>query len=294
MRVTRRRYTLALPHGRTLELGRRTLVMGILNVTPDSFSDGGRHADPHRAIDAAHAMVEAGADIIDVGGESTRPGAPPVDADDERARVLPVVAALIRHLAVPVSVDTTKSAVAAAAIDAGASLVNDISGLRFDPGLAGVARRGGAALILMHMRGVPADMYRHANYGDVVAEVAAELEWSVAAALDAGVPSNALVVDPGLGFAKHAAQSWAVLAHLDHPALRAMDLPMLVGASRKSFLQAAIGDRPAEERDPASHAAAVVAVLAGAHVLRVHDVAGSVQAVRVADMISAAAQPGDS
>ncbi len=283
---------LALPGGRSLPVGDRTLVMGILNVTPDSFSDGGRFDHPARAVEAAHAMVAAGADIIDVGGESTRPGAPAVDAQEERARVEPIVAALARQVEVPISVDTTKVVVAEAAIGAGASMINDISGLRFDRGIAGVAARTGAGLVLMHMRGVPADMYRHATYDDVAVEVAAELAWSVQAASDAGVAPGALVVDPGLGFAKQAGQSWDLLARLDHPALRGLDLPLLVGASRKSFLQTAIGEHPAPGRDPASHAAVVVAVLSGAHIVRVHDVAGSVQAARVADMISAAAEPG--
>ena len=286
--IKRRHYTLALPHGRTLALGERTLVMGILNVTPDSFSDGGRHDDLPRAVDAALAMVAAGADLIDVGGESTRPGAPPVDAATERRRVEPVIAALARQLVVPISVDTTKAEVARAAVAAGASILNDISGLRHDPALAAVAAETGAALVLMHMRGTTADMYRHAAYADVMAEVAAELSWSVDRALEAGVDRAALVIDPGLGFAKQAAQSWEVLRHLDHPDLLALDLPLLVGASRKSFLQAAIGECPASARDAASLAAATVAVLSGCHIVRGHDVPGSVQAVRVADMISAA------
>ena len=266
--------------------------MGILNVTPDSFSDGGRYLDPARAVDAAHAMVAAGADLIDVGGESTRPGAPSVDADEERTRIEPVVAALASELGVPISVDTTKAAVAAAAMDAGAAMLNDVSGLRADPDLARVAARTSAALIVMHMRGVSADMYRHATYADVPAEVARELQWSVTTAIEAGVARDAVVIDPGRGFAKQARHSWDLLAHLDDPRLRALDLPILVGASRKSFLQAATGERPAAERDAASHAAAVVAVLSGAHIIRAHDVPGSVQAVRVADMISAAAEAG--
>jgi dihydropteroate synthase len=290
----RRSYTLALPDGRTLELGARTLVMGILNVTPDSFSDGGRFNDPSRAVDRALTMMAAGADLIDIGGESTRPGAPRVDADVEMGRVVPVIKALAAQVAVPISVDTTKAVVARAAVDAGATIVNDISGLRHDPEIAAVAADSGAALILMHMRGVTSDMYRHATYGDVVAEVGAELSWSVAAATAAGVLRDALVIDPGIGFAKQAAQSWDVLARLDHPALRQLDLPMLVGASRKSFLQAAIGECPVVERDPASLAIATVAALSGAHIVRVHDVAGSVQAVRTADMISAAAASGHS
>jgi dihydropteroate synthase len=290
----RRRYTLSLPGGRTLELGVRTLVMGVLNVTPDNFSDGGRYADVARAVDAALAMVAAGADLIDVGGESTRPGAPQVDAATERARVEPVIAALARQVPVPLSVDTTKADVARAALDAGAVMINDISGLRHDPAIADVAAQTGAALVLMHMRGVTSDMYRHATYGDVVSEVAAELAWSIDTALVAGVPRTALVIDPGVGFAKQATHSWEVVARLDHPALRRLDLPMLVGASRKSFLQEAIGECPARERDPASLAVATVAVLSGAHIVRVHDVGGSVQAVRVADMISAAAAAGPS
>ena len=285
----RRRHTWSLSHGRTLALGERTLVMGILNVTPDSFSDGGQHPDPAHAVAAALAMVEAGADLIDIGGESTRPGAAPVDVAGERARVIPVIAALARQVSVPISIDTTKALVARAAVEAGASIVNDISGLRRDAALAAVAADTGAGLILMHMRGTPSDMYHHATYGDVVADLAAELAWSVDTALAAGVPREALVIDPGIGFAKHAAQSWEVVAHLDHPALRQLDLPLMVGASRKSFLQAAIGERPAQDRDPASLAVVTVAALAGAHIVRVHDVAASVQAVRVADMISAAA-----
>jgi dihydropteroate synthase len=290
--TTRRRYVLPLPGGRTLELGRRTLVMGILNVTPDSFSDGGRFDDVPRAVDAALAMVAAGADIIDVGGESTRPGAPAVDEATERARVEPVVKALAAQVSVPVSVDTTKAGVARAAVEAGASMLNDISGLRRDTALARVAAETGAALVLMHMRGVPADMYRYAQYDDVVADVAAELAWSVAQAVEAGVRRESLVIDPGLGFAKQAAQSWAVLGGLTRPCLRDLDLPILLGASRKSFLQEAIGEHAPGERDAASLAAATVAALSGAHIVRVHDVGGSVQAVRVADMISAVAETG--
>ena len=290
----RKRYTVPLPGGRSLELGARTLVMAILNVTPDSFPDGGQHADVRAAVDAALAMVAAGADLLDVGGESTRPGAVLVDDVTERARVVPVVEALAAQVAGPISVDTTKASVARAAVDAGAAIVNDVSGLRRDPGIAAVAASSGAALVLMHMRGTTTDMYRHASYVDVAKEVAAELAWSVDAAERAGVPRASLIVDPGLGFAKQAAHSWDLLARLDHPDLRALDLPLLVGASRKSFLQTAIGECPASGRDAGSAAAATVAVLSGAYMVRVHDVAGSVQAVRVADMISAAAESGRS
>jgi dihydropteroate synthase len=287
----RRPYTVSLTGGRHLHLGPRTLVMGVLNVTPDSFSDGGLHVDPARAADAALAMIAAGADVIDVGGESTRPGALTVHGDEEQRRVVPVVEAIARQTDVPVSVDTTKAAVAKAALDVGAAMINDISGLRYEPALARVAADGGAGLVLMHMRGRTSDMYAHASYASVVDEVAAELRWSLDHALAAGVPRAAVVLDPGIGFAKRAAHSWEVLAHLDEPALTALDCPILVGPSRKSFLTEAIGDVPAARRDAATAAALTIAVLGGAHLVRVHDVAGMVQAVRVADMIVATLAP---
>jgi dihydropteroate synthase len=260
--------------------------MGILNVTPDSFSDGGRHDDVGRAVDRGLAMQAAGADIIDVGGESTRPGAAPVEAGEELRRVLPVVAALAGRGLV-VSIDTTKAEVAAACVEAGAAIVNDISGLRYDPALAGVAARTGAGLILMHMRGHHREMYAQAHYGSVVEEVAGELRWSLDRAVEAGVAREAIVLDPGIGFAKAAAHSWDVLSHLDAPAFAALDRPLLVGPSRKSFLQTAIGEVPAPGRDAASAAAVTAAVLFGAHIVRVHDVEAMVQVARVADMISA-------
>jgi dihydropteroate synthase len=272
--------------GRTLDLGRRTLVMGILNVTPDSFSDGGRFDDVERAVDRALAMQAAGVDIVDVGGESTRPGAEPVEAGEELRRVLPVVEALAGRGLV-VSIDTTKAEVAAACVGAGAAIVNDISGLRYDPALAGVAARTGAALVLMHMRGHHRDMYARAQYASVVDEVAAELRWSLERAIEAGVAREAVVLDPGIGFAKAAAHSWEVLSHLDAPAFTALDRPLLVGPSRKSFLQTAIGEVPAARRDPATAAAITAAILLGAHIIRVHDAEAMVQVARVADMISA-------
>jgi dihydropteroate synthase len=272
--------------GRTLDLGRRTLVMGILNVTPDSFSDGGRFDDVERAVDRALAMQAAGVDIVDVGGESTRPGAEPVEAGEELRRVLPVVGALAGRGLV-VSIDTTKAGVAAACVDAGAAIVNDISGLRYDPALAGVAARTGAALVLMHMRGHHRDMYARAQYASVVDEVAAELRWSLERAIEAGVAREAVVLDPGIGFAKAAAHSWEVLSQFDAPAFTALDRPLLVGPSRKSFLQTAIGEVPAARRDPATAAAITAAILLGAHIIRVHDAEAMVQVARVADMISA-------
>jgi len=280
-------YSILLPDGRVLRLGGRTLVMGVLNVTPDSFADGGLYADPGRAVEAGLAMVEAGADIVDVGGESTRPGAGEVPADEERRRVQPVVERLARQVTVPVSVDTWKAEVARAALDAGALIVNDISGLQFDPALGGVVARSGAALVLMHTRGRPAVMAQHASYADVVGEVAAELGAQLHVAEQAGIPREAVVLDPGIGFAKTAEHSIALLARLDDPRLRALDRPWLVGPSRKSFLRAAIGDVPAPGRDWATAAAVTAAILHGAHVVRVHRVAEMVQVARVADMIKA-------
>lgn len=261
--------------------------MGILNVTPDSFADGGLYADAGRAVEAAVGMVEAGADIIDVGGESTRPGAAAVGADEEMGRVVPVIRALAGRVEVPISVDTYKASVARAAIEAGAGLVNDISGLAYDPALAGVAAAGQAGLVLMHMRGHSSDMYAHARYDDLAGEVARELRGSLNRAMQAGVPREAIILDPGVGFAKRPEHSFGVLARLDDPALAALDRPWLVGPSRKSFLGAALGARPPAERDWGTAAAVTAAVLMGAHIVRVHAVKEMVQVVRVADKIRA-------
>ena len=280
----RKHYDIPIAGGRVLELGARPLVMGILNVTPDSFGDAAPTIDPAAAADAALHMEAEGADLIDVGGESTRPGADPVPADEELARILPVLQRLAGRLCVPISVDTYKAEVARAAIDAGAAIVNDISGLRFDPALAGVVATYGAALVLMHTRGRSKSMYAEAVYADLMADVARELEENVAAATVAGVPIDRIVVDPGVGFAKRASHSYGVLAQL--PALaQALDRPLLVGPSRKSFLRDASGMRPAPERDWGTAAAVAAAVLGGAHIVRVHAVAEMAQVVRVAEEI---------
>ena len=288
----RSRYELRLPAGRTLALGRRTLVMGILNVTPDSFADGAAYPDPGRAVEAALALEEAGADIIDVGGESTRPGAARLSAAEEAGRVVPVLRRLAPRLRAPVSVDTYKAEVARQALDHGAAIVNDVSALGHDPGLAAVVAAADVPLVLMHMRGRSRDMYRYADYDDVVRQVVDELGSAIERATAAGVSRNQLVVDPGLGFAKRSAQTFAVLAQLD--ALAALDRPILVGPSRKSFLQEAVGERPPGDREWGTAAAVASAVLLGAHVVRVHGVREMVQVVRTADRVRAdVAQPGD-
>lgn len=279
----RRAFSVPLPGRPPLILGPRTLVMGVINATPDSFSDGGIALDPIRALDLAQAMEEAGADLIDIGAESTRPGAPAVGEAEEIARLRPVLGAIARRVSRPISVDTAKAGVARVALDEGASLVNDVSGLQWDPALGGLVASRGAALVLMHMRGRPADMYARAEYGDVVAQVVAELQEAVGRATAAGVARDRLIVDPGIGFAKRANHSFAVLNGL--PRFAELALPLLVGPSRKSFLAAATGPLEPAERDWATAAAVTAAVLGGAHIVRVHRVAEMVQVVRVADAI---------
>ncbi|MDI7267249.1 MAG: dihydropteroate synthase [Myxococcota bacterium] len=266
----------------------RPLVMGILNVTPDSFSDGGRFVDPGGAAAHAMRMVEEGADIIDVGGESTRPGSEPVTADEEMRRVLPVIESLAGRVGAPISIDTTKAAVAERAVRAGASMVNDVSGLRFDPEIADVVRERGAGLVLMHSRGRPKDMQDAPRYGDVVAEVVGELAEAMDRAVRRGVPSAAIVLDPGIGFAKRPEHSLRLLASI--PALAALGRPVLVGPSRKAFIGAVTGD-PADRRLEGTLAAVAVAVFGGAHIVRVHDVAQARRAVQVAAAIRDAGSP---
>ena len=282
-------YSVPLPDGSILELGPRTLVMAIVNVTPDSFADGGLRFDPDVAIADALRMVADGADILDIGGESTRPGAAPLPVADELRRVLPVLEGLRGRAPVPISIDTYKAEVASRAIDLGAGIVNDISALTYDPELAAVAARRQAAVILMHNRGRSREMYAFAQYGgDVAADVTAELRARVEAAVAAGIARERIIVDPGLGFAKRAEHSYAAIAGL--PALAAgLGRPILSGPSRKSFLQAAIGERPPADRVWATAAAVTASVLFGAHILRVHDVRAMVDVVRAADRIREAA-----
>jgi len=285
--TARTSYRLPLPGGRVLELGERTVVMGILNITPDSFSDGGAHLDVDRAVAAGLRMVADGADILDIGGESTRPGAESVGADEELRRVLPVVEKLASLTPALLSIDTYKAVVGREAAARGASIINDISGLLYDPGLATVAAETGTALILMHTRGRSHEMYDLALYEDVVTEVRAELETAVARATSAGVAREKIVLDPGFGFAKRAGHSYSLLARL--PELASLGLPLLSGPSRKSFLKEPLGERLPAEREWGTAAAVSASVFAGAHIVRVHNVAAMADVVRVADRIRAAA-----
>ena len=279
----RKRYVLPLPGGKSLALGERTLLMGILNITPDSFADGGVHYDVQRAIDAGLRMVDDGADILDIGGESTRPGADEVGADEEMRRVLPVIEGLARRTAAILSVDTYKAVVAREAVARGAAIINDISGLLYDPALGRVAADSGAALVLMHTRGRSKTMYELAQYDNVVLDVRRELRDAIDRAETAGVARAAIVLDPGFGFAKRAEHSYTLLAGL--PELAELDRPLLSGPSRKSFLKDAIGDRPPAERDWGTASAVAASVLLGAHIVRVHGVTQMTDVVRVADRL---------
>ena len=264
--------------------------MGILNVTPDSFSDGGELQSVSDVLRRGEAMARAGAGILDVGGESTRPGAPAVPLEEELRRVVPVIEALARKLALPISVDTRKAGVARRALEAGAGVVNDVSGLTFDREMAPLVARTGAGLVIMHMRGTPADMRTRARYQDLVAEVIRELLQSVERARAAGVPDDAVVLDPGIGFAKNRSQSLELLAEL--PRLAALGFPVLVGPSRKSFLGELL-DLPPEERVVGSAVSCALAWERGARIFRVHDVEETVQALSVARAITKASASGD-
>jgi dihydropteroate synthase len=276
-------FNVPLPDGQILTLGERTLVMGIVNVTPDSFSDGGLRADSAVAVRDALRMVDEGADLLDIGGESTRPGAEPLDLEEEWRRVGPVIKGLQGRIRVPISIDTYKAEIARRALDIGATIVNDISGFSYDPPIAGIVAAGRAVAILMHNRGRSAAMYDRARYDDVVAEVKAELEARVAAAEAAGVPRSHLMVDPGFGFAKQPAQTMEMIAGLS--ALAAIGCPVVSGPSRKSFLQAALGERPPEGRVWGTAAAVAASIWLGAHIVRVHDVAAMTDVARVTDAL---------
>ncbi len=274
----------------------RVTIVGVLNVTPDSFSDGGRFVgdtglDLEAAVAAGAALAAEGARWIDVGGESTRPGSRAVPVEEEIARTRPVIEALAKELPVPLSIDTRKAEVAEAALEAGARVVNDVSGGAHDPALLAVAARAGAGLVLGHLRGEPATMQDGIAFDDVVAEVGDELEAAVSRARDAGVPRARLAVDPGIGFGKQLDHNLALLANVG-ALRRRLGLPVLVGPSRKSFLGALTGD-PAAERDLASHAACAVAIFAGADAVRVHDVAGARRAVAVAEALRGARAAGE-
>jgi dihydropteroate synthase len=284
MTAPRKLFRLQLPSG-VLQLGKRTIVMGVINVTPDSFSDGGQCIDPKRAVQQALAMQRDGADMVDIGAESTRPGSLGIPAAEELRRLLPVLEALRGKMKIPVSVDTQKAAVGEIALGAGAEIINDVSGLRSDPRLAKVAARHGAPLILMHMRGTPGTMQNGPFARNVLNDVSAGLRRSIAVARKAGVQKSQIVIDPGVGFGKSFSQNYELLARL--PELAKLGYPLLVGTSRKGFLGATLAKNgkpaPAEERIWGTAATVAASILNGVHIVRVHDVAEMAQVARVTD-----------
>ncbi|MGH2785486.1 MAG: dihydropteroate synthase [Actinomycetota bacterium] len=282
-------HELALPDGRILALGERVHVMGIVNVTPDSFSDGGRFLDHRDAIDHGMRLAGEGADILDVGGESTRPGAAPVSDDEETERVLPVVEALSARSGVPVSIDTTKAAVAKAALDAGVQIVNDVAAGRFDDAMFPLVAERRAPIVLMHMLGEPRTMQKDPRYDDVVGEITAFLEERAEAAIASGVDRERIVVDPGFGFGKTREHNLILLKRLRE--LRCLGFPVLAGTSRKSFIGATLGDLPVEERLVGTAATVALAIASGAAIVRVHDVREMARAVRMAEAVLSAVEP---
>ena len=280
-------------NGRRLDLGRRTCIMGIVNVTPDSFSDGGRFFDTDAAVAQGLRLVAEGADILDIGGESTRPFSDPVSPKTEAARVVPVIKALAARVDVPISIDTMKADVAAKALVAGASLVNDVSALRFDPRTAEVAAAAGVPVILMHMLGTPKTMQKDPRYEDLHAEVAAFLAESMDKAQAAGIQRDRLILDPGIGFGKTVAHNLSLNRYLDR--IAALDAPLLIGPSRKAFIRTLLSENASAPLAPdapqvaiGTQAAVTTAILAGAHIVRVHDVAATRATACIADALAAA------
>jgi len=277
----RKQYTMKLG-GKTLELGRRPLIMGILNVTTDSFSDGGRFADYDRALARAFELISAGADILDVGGESTRPGSDPVPLAVEIERVTPIIRAVRESSDIAISIDTTKSAVALQALSAGADIINDISSLQFDPGMVRVVAESGAPLILMHMLGTPRTMQINPVYESVISEIIEFLEERMRFAARNGVERNQIIIDPGIGFGKTVAHNLHIIRNLD--TFSCMDRPILLAVSRKRFIGSVIG-RTEGEREVGTAIANAFGIAAGAHILRVHDVAFHSEAIRMAEAV---------
>ena len=282
---------------RTLPIGERTLIMGILNVTPDSFSDGGEFFSLDKALAHAEQLIAEGADIIDVGGESTRPGgAAIVSAEEELERVLPVIRELAKRFDVPISIDTTKASVAREALDAGAAIVNDISGLRFEPEIADEVARLGAGLVLMHSRGTPGALHGLPPVADIIEELTKSLRSSIKIGEQRGVKRESIVIDPGIGFGKSQEQNLELIAKLDQLIAAFPDFPLLVGTSRKSFLGRILADADGNPASPdqrlhGTMASTTAAILKGAHIVRLHDVKAAAETARVAEEIRASTVP---
>ncbi|NCO84296.1 MAG: dihydropteroate synthase [Nitrospirae bacterium CG02_land_8_20_14_3_00_44_33] len=267
----------------SLDFSKKTCLMGILNVTPDSFSDGGRHFDKASAIRRAYEMVEEGADIIDVGGESTRPGSEPVPLQEEIDRTIPVIEEISKKIKVPVSIDTYKAEVARRALDAGASIVNDISGLRFDPEMPKVVSQYKVPVVIMHIKGTPKDMQANPIYEALIPEITDYFRESIRLAVESGITEDKIIIDPGIGFGKTFDHNLEIIKNLREFTL--LEKPLLVGVSRKAFIGKILGDAPVSERLEGSEAAAAISILNGANIIRVHDVKEMKKVALVADAI---------
>ncbi|NTU43384.1 MAG: dihydropteroate synthase [Nitrospirales bacterium] len=274
----------------SLDFSQRTQIMAVLNVTPDSFSDGGLFLDKGRAVEQAHRLVEEGADIIDIGGESTRPGSDPVSAEEEIRRTIPVIEAIASSIPVPISIDTYKASVAQRALDAGAAMVNDISGLRFDPELAPVVSRYGVPVIVMHTQGRPKEMQQNPRYDALIPEIIDYLRESILIALEAGIAGERIIIDPGIGFGKDFHHNLEIIHSLGE--FQCLEKPILMGVSRKAFIGKILGNLPPQERDEGTAAAVAISIFNGANIVRVHDVKRMAMVARVADAIAQKRMPG--
>jgi dihydropteroate synthase len=281
MKIHRKEYTLSWP-GHSLALGKKTCIMGVLNATPDSFSDGGRFFNRDKAVEQGISLAGDGADIIDIGGESTRPYAPSVSEEEELDRVIPVIETLVKEIDRPISIDTCKAGVAEAALEAGAAIINDISALRFDDRLASVAARTGVPVVLMHMQGTPGNMQDKPFYNDLIPEIIEFLKAAIDTGLKAGIKRERIIIDPGIGFGKNFDHNLEIIRNLDK--FTAFDLPILLGPSRKAFIGRILGKEPAE-RDLGTMAAVAAGIINGAHIVRVHNVKMAVDTVKVVDEI---------
>ena len=275
MRLTWSRYD--------LDLSRKTHIMGILNITPDSFSDGGIHFDASHAVDHALRMIDDGADLIDIGGESTRPGSEPVSLDEELRRTLPVIEALAGKISAPISIDTYKSPVAIRALEAGASMVNDISGMRFDPEMPKVISRFRVPVVIMHIKGTPKNMQVNPTYEALIPEIMDYFRSSIRFAVKAGIPEDMIILDPGIGFGKTFEHNLEIMNNLD--TFSALEKPLLIGPSRKAFLGKILGGLPPQERLEGTAASVAISIIKGAHIVRVHDVKEMARVAKVADAI---------
>ena len=267
----------------SLDFSKKTHIMGVLNITPDSFSDGGMHFDKSRAVDHALRMIDDGADILDIGGESTRPGSEPVSLDEELRRTIPVIKALSKSISIPISIDTYKSDVAVRALEAGASIVNDISGMRLDPEMPKVISRFKVPVVIMHMKGTPKNMQLNPVYKALIPEIMDYFRDSIRLAAKFGIPENMIILDPGIGFGKTFTHNLEIINNLQQ--FSVFENPILIGPSRKAFLGKILGDLPADERLEGTAASVAISIIKGAHIVRVHDVKEMARVAKVADAI---------